>query len=274
LILTQVGKRSNDSFVARHAIARAAQVKRMSTEARDLKPVFAALKTDPNNAAANLKAGRFICFVKGNWRQGLPLLAKAGDAAIQTAATQDLANPETPDARVAAGDAWWAAAEKESGGNKAALRARAAYWYSAAMQDKDLDGLTRAKVEKRLAEARADESADPKTAQEAVTRRAVAELVGKWKVVYENGNWVDYQIAPDGTVTVLASSYREAGTRLSAKFIDGWFWMDIASNKKEERFRLENGKLTVHHWIQATPLPTPPKAPDNFLTATGTRIAG
>jgi hypothetical protein len=48
--------------------------------------------------------------------------------------------------------------------------------------------------------------------------------------------------------------------------------MDIASDKRYERFRLENGKLSLHHWVQGSPMPMPPKAPDTFLTATGTRM--
>jgi hypothetical protein len=273
-ILTQVGKRSNDSFVTKRSTARASQAKELSIEFRDLKPVFETLKSDPNNATANLKAGRFLCFSKGDWQQGLPLLAKADDPAIKAAAAKDVVEPATADERVAVGDLWWTVADKETGPVKAASRSRAGFWYESALKETGLDGLARAKVEKRLAAVRADGDTNPKTALEAATRRAVRELVGKWKVAYVNGNWSEYQISSDGSVVVLGSSYRDSGAKLSATFVDGWFWMDIAYNKSLERFRLENGKLTLQHWIQATPLSTPPKAPDTVLAATGTRITG
>jgi hypothetical protein len=268
-LLLQVSKRSADVILVKRATARTAQIKKASSDSRELRPTFVTLQSDPANAPANLKAGRFVCFTKGKWQEGLPMLAKGNDPATQAAAALDLTNPQDAAGRAAVGDAWWAVAEKDSA-NRAAIHARAAFWYAAA--SKDLEGLAKAKVEKRLAEVRADEPADPKALVDVDTRKRLQELVGKWRVNYVNGIWTEYQIWPDGTITVLASSHRDAGPRLTPRFFDGWFWMDIASLNKFEQFRLEDGKITVHHWQQAEPMPNPPKAPGYYLVGTGSRI--
>ena len=51
-------------------------------EIRLLEPLFAAAKTaqetlatNPTEAGANLNFGRWLCFYKGDWADGLPLLA-------------------------------------------------------------------------------------------------------------------------------------------------------------------------------------------------------
>ncbi|HSI35528.1 MAG TPA: hypothetical protein VK986_18245, partial [Tepidisphaeraceae bacterium] len=110
------------------------------------------LKADPADADANLAVGRFQAVSRGNWGLALPALARGADKTIKAAAVKDLANPTAVDAQVDVAGAWWAVGEKEPPASAArqAFRARAATWYTAAKPG--AVGLTRAMIDKRLAE--------------------------------------------------------------------------------------------------------------------------
>src|SRR6185436_11513533 len=97
-----------------------------------------------DDPAANLTAGRFTCLAAGDWAKGLPMLAKGSDALLKAAAEKELAGEDA-----AAGDAWWAAAEKERTTEyKKRMQARAARWYLAALTD--ASGLAKLQIEARL----------------------------------------------------------------------------------------------------------------------------
>jgi hypothetical protein len=109
-----------------------------------------ALQVNPENADANQAAGEFECFALGDWKSGLPKLAKGTDASLKALAARDLARPAETAEQVAVGDGWWDRAEKENGHPKTMIRLRAGHWYRLATQH--LSGLTKAKLEKRLEE--------------------------------------------------------------------------------------------------------------------------
>jgi len=112
----------------------------------------AALKTDPENAEANLALGRWHCLTNNDWRQGLPHLAKGSDLDLQQAAARELTSPPAEVAQMlAAADAWWDAAEKKSGRDKELLQLRAGHWYEQA-QPSLSGGVDKLKVDKRLEE--------------------------------------------------------------------------------------------------------------------------
>jgi WD40 repeat protein len=110
-----------------------------------------ALKKDPNDAEANLIAGKYLCFRKGDWEKGLPLLAKGSDAALAALARKDLAAAADASAQVPAADGWWDRAEAEKGWEKKPEQQRAAYWYKQALPG--LQGIAQAKAETRLKQA-------------------------------------------------------------------------------------------------------------------------
>jgi hypothetical protein len=126
-------------------------------DVRDIKAEFdrtaaerAAVAQGTGDSRAALVAGKFLCLMKGSWEQGLPLLAKGADAASNAIAEREMAKPEDAAARVDLGDRWWGAAEAEAGPMKIRMQRRAAHWYGRALPK--LEGLTRARVEKRLDE--------------------------------------------------------------------------------------------------------------------------
>jgi tetratricopeptide (TPR) repeat protein len=68
---------------------------------------------DPQDSAANLTWGRFLCFYKGDWERGLPLLAQAGDKTWQPLAERELHKPQRSSELIELGDDWFRAGEKE-----------------------------------------------------------------------------------------------------------------------------------------------------------------
>src|SRR5260370_17029920 len=65
------------------------------------------LATAPEDPAANLMFGRYLCFFQGDWSHGLPLLAKGSDVALKALAVKELAAPNTVKEQMAIADGWW-----------------------------------------------------------------------------------------------------------------------------------------------------------------------
>lgn len=231
---------------------RVREISEIDTAYEKMRTAESALKREPTDAEANLAIGRFRCFIKGDWIGGLPRLALGSDASLKALAMMELALPSTTDDQMKLANGWWDWSEKQTGSIQLQVRLRAAKWYQAS--DSTLSGLAKAMAEKRIADA--------------VSANGLSQITGKWRVTYENREWSEYLIANDGTVTVLASSYREAGTKLKAERRHGWFWMDIASLGRQERFMLIGSKLVVQHWGS----PGPPSV-EKCLHAIGIRIA-
>jgi hypothetical protein len=122
--------------------------------AKDWRPVAAAAKTrseKPDDPAACLAVGRFLCLSKGDWARGLPLLAKGSDAALRALAEKDLSNAEDATTRRDVCLGWLDLAERErsSPSRRDLLTERARDGFdraAAGLLDAD-----RAKIEKRLA---------------------------------------------------------------------------------------------------------------------------
>ena len=90
------------------------------------------LKQNPNDPEANAAAGRWLCLVKGDWANGLPLLAKGADKPLKDLAAAELGKPAGAAAVVKLADGWWDAAEGLAESQKANLRGHAASLYAAA----------------------------------------------------------------------------------------------------------------------------------------------
>jgi hypothetical protein len=107
------------------------------------------LKTNPDDAAANYKAGSHYAFMRGDWSTALPYFAKAGDAALAEAAKADTASPAKAEDRLALADMWWSLHETKKHDDRGQIAARAGHWYQQAL-DAQLTSLARVKAEKRL----------------------------------------------------------------------------------------------------------------------------
>ena len=110
---------------------------------------MARLKTSPTDPEALGVMGSYLCFVKNDWAAGLPLLAKGTASPLNAAATADLqAGENGPEL---AGDAWWAASDRETNASwQLVMRIRAAGWYRKSLDNAILSGLKRTQIQKRI----------------------------------------------------------------------------------------------------------------------------
>jgi formylglycine-generating enzyme required for sulfatase activity len=115
------------------------------------------LAEDGRHPGASAAQGRFLCFVLGDWEAGLPLLAQSDDRRLAQLAQRETADTHEVSEMAAIGDAWWSYAASLDGFSDEVLAApvklHAAAWYQRAVAK--LDGLQRAKLEKRIAETEA-----------------------------------------------------------------------------------------------------------------------
>jgi hypothetical protein len=127
--------------------ARCAELRK---EVDELAPVTAArqrLAADPADPAASLVVGRRLCFVEGDWAEGLKLLARSDHPALGAAAKLDVeTKKDDPAGAAAIGDAWFDLAGTDDALAPAFARAR--YWYELAVAG--ADGLQKVKFEKRI----------------------------------------------------------------------------------------------------------------------------
>jgi choice-of-anchor C domain-containing protein len=140
------------------SLALVGRVKERGKELRDIVKEFegvktarAKLKDAPDDPAANLVVGKFLCLRQGNWERGLPYLARGGDAKLKDLAAADLAKPAKTADQVEVGDGWWDLTKAKQGTVKTLLQERACHWYSQALPQ--LTGINKVRVEKRLQSA-------------------------------------------------------------------------------------------------------------------------
>jgi hypothetical protein len=129
-------------------------VREAANHYRPAREAFATLKTSPDDPGANMVAGKYLCFIKGEWERGLPMLAKGDDAKLKKLAAKELAGvedakPTDVDAIVKLGDAWWKLAQQEKGPNKKTILRRAGHWYEQVVDQSK--GLVKVRIQKRLA---------------------------------------------------------------------------------------------------------------------------
>ncbi len=94
-------------------------------QAQEYRDALAVLEKNPTHTAANLAAGRYLCFVKGDWGRGLPMLALGSDAELKAVSTLELQGTDSVIEQLTVADAWWALAKTKEGSERNALRIRA-----------------------------------------------------------------------------------------------------------------------------------------------------
>ncbi len=151
-----LARRISDALMVERAAALAKEASELKRELKAVEPARKKLAEKPDDPAANLTIGKYLCFVKGEWDRGLAHLEKGSDSALKAAAGGDRARPENPTERVVTGDRWWDAAAKQSGAARTGARVRAGYWYALALPAQK--GVLRLRLEKRLEEIAALEA--------------------------------------------------------------------------------------------------------------------
>ena len=85
--------------------------------------------------AENEKIGKRLCFMKGNWREGLPKLAATANEELKSLAQKELAAPEDTADRLAVADGWWKVSEKYQPPADETIRRHAVEWYKKVIGD-------------------------------------------------------------------------------------------------------------------------------------------
>lgn len=109
-------------------------------------------RIDPENKAAGAAVGRFLCFVKGDWEKGLPLIAEGPGGDLAEVARMDLRGAQRAIDQAAIGDAWWDLSERGNGIYRQGAQDRAVMWYTQAFERLP-ESLDRIHVKNRLQEA-------------------------------------------------------------------------------------------------------------------------
>jgi hypothetical protein len=203
-------RKAQSTTLVSDATAHVAEVAQLQKAFSEVGPATAVLKDHPDDPAANGVVGKFRCLLKGEWTEGLPMLAHCGDATLAALAKKDLADPADPNARLALADEWWDLAQKETGPVKRQMQSRATSWYEKCAPQ--LTGLNRAKAEKRaqLQEAKAP-SIKPPVSQvppQALDPQAVKDLLASGQsVVVSQKVEQGYVIGPVKRGTMIVLSY-------------------------------------------------------------------
>jgi hypothetical protein len=147
LALDEAQKADEKGFITQ-AQTRIAEVAELAKAYEDVKAAKVTLQKTPDNPDANTVVGNYLCFVKGDWDRGLPMLSLGKDDALKAQAIQELQGAALSAEQAKLGDGWWSLAEKQEGIAKKQLQGRAGYWYQKALPG--LSGLMKDKVKKRM----------------------------------------------------------------------------------------------------------------------------
>jgi hypothetical protein len=146
--IEQAAARAGDVSLSAYARDKAKEARLIGVEYERIQKDLA-LVGSQRDAKSNEAIGRFLCFVKGDWQNGLPFLAQGDDMGLRALAEEELAASGDEKALKVAED-WWTAAQKATGAVRTAIERHAGTHYQAALGK--LSGLEKLKVEKRLAE--------------------------------------------------------------------------------------------------------------------------
>jgi hypothetical protein len=208
--------KSHDTSLMAEVQSHVKELDRLAKAYAEVKAANEALEKNPTDPQANLAVGRHLCFVKGDWEQGVPMLALCGDAGLKAAAENDIAAEKDPKAKLAAADAWWDLSEKEEGLVRQQMQQRAVGWYRQAQSV--ATGLAAVKIERRIHEVEQAMAAAAAASGRDKKRRGIPARIFACGVdsyaLYVNGQQVlqggaevatkDYTFSPGDLVTVMA----------------------------------------------------------------------
>ena len=145
-------KRVNSLAPVKLTIAEArTKVTERATLWKAFEAASATLLTNADDPAANKTVARWHILQASDWETALPFLMKSSDAKWKAATQLETTASADALAQAAVGDAWWEAAQSETGAAKTALLIHAADWYEKS-QPNLASVIKQQLVTKRLAE--------------------------------------------------------------------------------------------------------------------------
>lgn len=109
-------------------------------------------RINPDDVAAGVSVGSFLCFIKGDWDKGLKLIAEGRGGDLVEVVRMDLRGASRAGDQVAIGDAWWDLSRRGSGAYQQGAQDRAVLWYTQAVERLP-ESLDKIHVQNRLKEA-------------------------------------------------------------------------------------------------------------------------
>ncbi len=183
---------ANDAGLTKLAASDMRSVRETEAAYTEVKKAIVLLVDKPNDSDANLKVGKYRCFMKGDWKNGLPMLALGNDATLKGLAEKEVAGVTGSDEQIKLGDGWWEVGEKMIGGAQKTIQLHAIHWYREALPSMT-KGLSRIKVEQRLIKfSNSSEEETPKTGGAAISIRVdVPVVIGRLQKETRqySGNW-------------------------------------------------------------------------------------
>ena len=147
---TRACQRTQGAPFRKALVDRRKEIQTLKKQSEQIAQALEAVEANPQDADANLGAGQWYCFTKGDWAKGLPYLAKGSDEGLKALAVQESGTPPSEaDGQLKLADGWWDAGQEAKGKARAAILVHAGMWYQQA-QPSLPEGLVRARVEKRL----------------------------------------------------------------------------------------------------------------------------
>ena len=141
-------RRAKDRDAQKLVVDELSDIRERRKLAARLQPLIDAVAADPSDREASTGLGRFRCFIEDDWRAGLALLARGSDADLATLAKAELVSNSSAANHLQLADRWWEYAAAKKGPDAAPAESRARMHYGMALGD--LDGLEKARVQKRL----------------------------------------------------------------------------------------------------------------------------
>jgi hypothetical protein len=128
------GKRERDRALRTKFLELRGIVDLLATEFEKANEARNSLANEPGNAEANFQVGKFYCFLKGDWDNGLPYLARGNIEKVKALAASDLRNPTDALARFQLARDWSELADSYLKSlAQQQIQVRAAYWYQQAL---------------------------------------------------------------------------------------------------------------------------------------------
>jgi hypothetical protein len=174
-LLVRSAKAARNPKLASSATSLGADVDLLAAEYERLAESFARLKSNSASASDRLALGKFFCFLKGDWKTGLPLLAEGGEDPLSHLAMDELSSPTDVEDQLKLADSWWAQGEASEGLRASRIREKAAFWYEQALPK--LSGLSAAKAKQHLEAIRQQESVRLLRPLPALSPRRVSETI-------------------------------------------------------------------------------------------------
>ncbi len=145
---TKLAQKTKDSAVLSRARSLEAHAGTLQREHSRLEVSRKALGENPSDPAANAALGNFYCFLKGDWKRGLPHLSKSNDPRLKALAEMELSEPKAVAGQTDLATEWSMLAEKQTATLKQAMEGRALLWYETAYPK--LSGLEKAEVGRKI----------------------------------------------------------------------------------------------------------------------------